>query len=279
MTPEQYCEQKAAPRGSSLYYAVLFVPAEQRRAMIALHAFRLELVDAVDAAVDQGVARAKLLWWREELDATLAGRPHHPVMHALAAALTQFSLPREQLLEPVDGAQMDLDYNRYPDFATLEVYCHRTAVAIALLCARVLGYTQKATLEFARALGIALQLTDLIADVGRHARHNRIYLPLGELERFGLTTDDIVALREDERTERLIGLQIEWALIYFQRATALLPREDRKQQRPQLVKAAIDRALLKEIASLHNRILNQRVALTPLRKLWIAWRQTWLRET
>jgi 15-cis-phytoene synthase len=279
MTPEQYCEQKAAPRGSSLYYSVLFVPAEQRRAVIALHAFRLELVDAVDAAVDPGVARAKLLWWREELDAALAGHPHHPVMHALAAALTQFSLPREQLLEPVDGAQMDLDYNRYPDFATLEVYCHRTAGAIALLCARVLGYTQAATLEFARTLGIGLQLADLIADVGKHARHNRIYLPLDELERFGLATDDIVVLREDERTERLIGLQIERALSYFKRAKALLPREDRKQQRAQLTLAAIDRTLLNEIASLHNRTLNQRVALTPLRKLWIALRETWLGET
>src|SRR6476646_4765206 len=109
MTPEQYCEQKAAPRGSSLYYSVLFLPAEQRRGMIALHAFRHELVDAVDAAVDAGVARATLLWWREELDAALAGHPHHPVMQALSTALTRFSLPREQLLEPVDGAQMDLD--------------------------------------------------------------------------------------------------------------------------------------------------------------------------
>jgi phytoene synthase len=275
MTPEQYCEQKAVARGSTLYYSVLFLPANLRRAVTALQAFRRELADAVDQASDPGVARTRLLWWRTELSSALAGQPQHPVTRALAPAAARFELPGEHLFELIDGAQMDLDYNRYPDFATLEVYSYRTSGVAVLLSARILGYSQPATLEFARTLGTALQLASIVRDMGEHARRNRIYVPLDELQRCGLTTDDIIGLREDERIERLIAVLIERTRSCFERALAVLPEEDRKAQRANLILAAIYRTLIDEIALLHGRILNQRVALTPLRKLWIAWR-TWV---
>jgi phytoene synthase len=170
---------------------------------------------------------------------------------------------------------MDLDYNRYPDFGTLEVYCHRVAGVVGLLSAGIFGYTQAATLDYARTLGIALQLINIIRDVGQDVRRNRIYLPLDELARFGLSSTDIVEHREDERFERLMAFQVERARDYHDRALSLLPRADRHAQRAGLVMAAIYRALLEEIASLGGRTLNQSVALTPVRKLWIAWR-TWI---
>src|SRR5690349_7187339 len=117
MSPDQYCEQKAVPASSTLYYSVLFLPQPQRRAVIALYALCRELQDAVDQASDPGVARAKVLWWRNELQAGFTGRPQHPVMHALAPVIREYGLTLERLTEIVEGAQLDLDYNRYPDFA------------------------------------------------------------------------------------------------------------------------------------------------------------------
>jgi len=179
------------------------------------------------------------------------------------------------MLEIVEGMRMDLDYNRYPDFATLEVYCHRVAGVVGLLSARIFGFTEPGTLDYARTLGLAFQLTNIVRDVGEDVRRNRIYLPLDELSRFGLAADDLVLLEEDERFGRLMSFQIERARQFYDRALALLPAADRRAQRPGLVMAAIYRTLLDEIDATGGKVLNQRIALTPLRKLWIAWR-TWV---
>jgi len=275
MTPDEYCQQRVAARGSSLYYSVLFLPPEQRHAVVALHAFSRELRDAVDEAADPGVAGAKLAYWRSELQAAMAGGPQHPVARALAATARAGAISETQLAQMVDGAQMDLDRNRYPDLAGLEDYCQQTAGALQQLCAKILGYTGDVTLEYARTLGVALRLTEIIRDVGRDARLNRIYLPLDELERFGLTDNDILQRREDERFEQAMAFHIARARQHHERAAALLPPADRRAQRAGLVLAAISRALLDEIAAFRGRTLKQSVTLTPLRKFWIAWK-TWV---
>jgi phytoene synthase len=275
MTPDDYCQQRAAASGSSFYYSFLFLPPDRRRAIIALYAFCREVDDAVDEAGDPGVARAKLDWWRGEISALFAGTPQHPVARALVPAVRAYDLPESRLMEIIDGMQMDLDYNRYPDFPTLEVYCHRVAGVVGLLSAGIFGYSEPATLDYARTLGIALQLTNIIRDVGEDVRRNRIYLPLDEIERFGLTTDDVIERREDQRFEQLMAFQIGRAQGYYDRALSLLPKADRRPQRAGLVMAAIYRTLLKEIASEQGHTLTQRVALTPVRKLWIAWK-TWV---
>ena len=274
MTPDEYCQRKAAASGSSFYYSFLLLPPEQRRAITALYAFCREVDDAVDEAADPGVARAKLTWWRGEVRAAFEGGAQHPVARALAPVVRAYRVAESHLAQIIDGMEMDLDYNRYPDFATLEVYCDRVAGVVGLLSAGIFGYTQPATLEYARTLGLALQLTNIIRDVGEDVRRNRIYLPLDELARFGLSSADILERREDERFERLMAFQIARARDYHDRALALLPQADRRAQRAGLVMGAIYRALLEEIASLRGRTLNQSVALTPMRKLWIAWR-TW----
>jgi 15-cis-phytoene synthase len=274
MTPDQYCQRKAAASGSTFYYSFLFLPPEQRRAITALYAFYREVDDAVDQAADPVAARAKLTWWRGEVHAAFDGTAQHPVARALAPVVRAYRVEEAQLVQIIDGMEMDLDYNRYPDFATLEIYCHRAAGLVCLLAAGIFGYTQPATLDYARTLGLALQLTSIIRDVGEDVRHNRIYLPLDELARFGLASTDIIEHREDERFERLMAFQISRAHACYDRALRLLPQPDRRAQRAGLVMAAIHRALLEEIASLRGRTLNQSVALTPMRKLWIAWR-TW----
>jgi phytoene synthase len=276
MTPDEYCRQKAASSGSSFYYSFLFLPPQRRRAIVALYAFCREVDDVVDEVSDPGVARSKLAWWRQEIGAIYAGTAQHPVGQALAPVVREYGLAQERLELIVDGMGMDLEYNRYPDFATLEVYAYRVAGVVGELSARIFGYTDVRTLEYARTLGLAFQLTNIIRDVGEDVRRNRIYLPLDELTRFGLAADDLVALAEDDRFARLMTFQIARARDCYSRAFALLPPADRKSQRPGLVMAAIYRTLLDEIEASGARVLNQRISLTPLRKLWIAWK-TWRR--
>jgi phytoene synthase len=275
MSPDEYCQQKAAQSGSSFYYSFLFLPPERRRAITALYAFCREVDDAVDETSDPGVARSKLDWWRGQVEATFRANPQHPVARALVPVVRAFDLPEPHFHEVIQGMQMDLDYNRYPDYPTLEVYCHRVAGVVGLLSAEIFGYVDSGTRDYARTLGLAFQLTNIVRDVGEDARRNRIYLPLDELERFGVTTDDIVLYRETDAIAALLSHQIERARGLYRKAFERLPQVDRKAQRAGLVMAAIYRKLLDELESEGARVMNRRVALTPIRKLWTAWR-TWV---
>ncbi|HXV12281.1 MAG TPA: presqualene diphosphate synthase HpnD [Burkholderiales bacterium] len=275
MDPHQYCQQKAAASGSSFYYSFLFLPEEKRRAITALYAFCREVDDVVDECSDPALARTKLAWWRTEVEAMYRGTPQHPVAQALATVLPRFRLSQEHLNEIIDGMQMDLDRNRYPDFAALREYCYRVAGVVGLLSAEIFGYQDPRTLEYASDLGLAFQLTNIIRDVGEDARRDRIYLPLDEMERFGVRPADVLGGHEEESLRRLIDFQIERALGIYRQAFDKLPAIDRAAQRPGIMMAAIYRTLLEEIRADGCRVLRQRIALTPVRKLWIASR-TWL---
>jgi len=275
MTPDEYCRQKAAQSGSSFYYSFLFLPPERRRAITALYAFCREVDDAVDEPSDASAARMTLGWWRNEVAQLFRGNPQHPVTRALAPALGPFGIGEARLNEIMDGLEMDLNQNRYFDFAGLQLYCHRVAGVVGALAAAIFGYRNAGTLEYAERLGLAFQLTNIIRDVGEDARKNRLYLPLDELKRFGVAAADIFNANPTGAFVRLMRFQAERARRCYDEALALLPAEDRRAQRPGLVMAAIYRALLDEIADDGFRVLRQRTALTPVRKLWIAWR-TWV---
>ena len=275
VTPDEYCQNKAAQSGSSFYYSFLFLPPQRRRAITALYAFCREVDDIVDECTDTGLAHTKLAWWRQELALLYAGDPQHPVTRALAPAIQPFGIKHEYLSEIIDGMEMDLGQNRYLDFPALEQYCHRVAGVVGLLAASIFGYQDERTLVYAHTLGLAFQLTNIIRDVGEDSRKGRIYLPLAELQQFQVSAADILHARQSENFVRLMAFQIERAERYYSAAFEQLPQVDRKAQRPGLVMAAIYRALLREIANDGCKVLNQRTALTPLRKLWIAWK-TWI---
>jgi phytoene synthase len=276
MSPEEYCRQKAAASGSSFYYAFLFLPPERRRAITALYAFCREVDDVVDECTDTGLARARLAWWRAEVGNLYAGRPQHPVTRALAPALEPFGIRAEQLEAIIAGMEMDLVHRRYPDFAALERYCYHVAGAVGMLAAAIFGYANPRTLDYARSLGTAFQLTNIIRDVGEDARRDRIYLPEEELRAFGVSAADILRSRHTEAFERLMEYQYRRAIAYYDEALRLLPAEDRRAQLPGLIMARIYRALLEEIERARFRVLTERTALTPLRKLWLAC-ATWAR--
>jgi phytoene synthase len=275
MSPDEYCQQKAAASGSSFYYSFLFLPRERRRAITALYAFCREVDDVVDETADSQLAATKLAWWRVEVANLYAGNPQHPVTKALSPFIEKYSIKKENLGDIIDGMEMDLTQSRYLDWPGLERYCYRVAGVVGLLAAGIFGYRDPRTLDYAKDLGIAFQLTNIIRDVGEDARKNRVYLPMDDLKRFGVPAADVLNARQTPGFQELMKFQAQRAKDYYAKAFAALPQEDRKTQRAGLIMAAIYRTLLDEIERDGFRVLTQRTSLTPLRKLWIAWK-TWV---
>ncbi|CAM2758121.1 MULTISPECIES: presqualene diphosphate synthase HpnD [Janthinobacterium] len=276
MSPDEYCQQKAAQSGSSFYYSFLFLPAERRKAITALYAFCREVDDTVDECTDEAVARTKLVWWRKEVKAMYEGNPTHPVMRALQPHLDVYKLEEKHLQAIIDGMEMDLNQTRYLDYQAMSRYCWHVASVVGILSASIFGATRPETLLYAEKLGHAFQLTNIIRDVGEDARKGRIYLPISELQQFNVTAADLLNARHSENFENLMRFQVARAQKAYDEAFALLPAEDRRAQRPGLIMAAIYRTLLNEVERDGYHVLKQRISLTPIRKLWLAWK-TWVR--
>ncbi|MGD8559192.1 MAG: presqualene diphosphate synthase HpnD [Gammaproteobacteria bacterium] len=271
MTPDEYCQEKAASSGSSFYYSFLFLPPAQRKAITALYAFCREVDDIVDECSEPQIARVKLQWWRDTIRQTFAGDPQHPVQKALAEPINTFQLPLQHFLEIIDGMEMDLDHNRYATFKDLSLYCYRAASVVGLLAARIFGYQNPAVLDYAENLGMAFQLTNIIRDIKEDASRNRIYIPRDELQQFGVTEADILESQVNEAMTRLLKFQSERAKQYYDKAFHLLPEQDRYSQRSGLIMAAIYINTLQVIEKDNTRVLDGRISLTPIRKLWLAW--------
>ena len=272
MTPEQYVQDKAAASGSSFYYAFLFLPAPRRAAITAFYAFCREVDDVVDEMVDHGVAATKLAWWQTEVAQSFAGNPVHPVMKALMPHTATYGIEARHLLGVIEGCQMDLEQTRYLDYPNLQRYCHLVAGVVGEVAARIFGQTDPQTTAYAHKLGQALQLTNIIRDVGEDAMRGRIYLPVNELQQFDVKAHEILKRTYSDRFTALMKFQAQRAQGLYDEALALLPAADRRTQKPGLMMASIYRALLREIEADNFQVLHQRIALTPLRKLWLAWK-------
>jgi 15-cis-phytoene synthase len=274
MTPQQYVQDKAASSGSSFYYAFLFLPPPRRAAITAFYAFCREVDDVVDEVADPSVAAVKLQWWRTEVAQAFAGQPSHPVTQALMPLAPQFGITAAHLKAVIEGCQTDLDQTRFLDYPALQRYCHLVAGVVGEVAANIFGRTQDATVQYAHKLGLAMQLTNIIRDVGDDARRGRIYLPMSELQRFEVKAHELLKREApwgySDRFLALMRFQAERAHATYDEALALLPEADRVAQKPGLMMANIYRTLLREIESQDFAVLHQRTSLTPLRKLWIA---------
>ena len=271
MTPEQYVQEKAASSGSSFYYAFLFLPPRRRWAITAFYAFCREVDDVVDEVLDPGVAQTKLAWWQNEVSQAFADRPSHPAMKALMPRAAEFGITQRHLLAVIDGCQMDLQQTRYLDYPSLSKYCHLVAGIVGEVAASIFGQTDPQTTQYAHALGQALQLTNIIRDVGEDAMRGRIYLPISELQQFEVKAHEVLSRTYSDRFTALMRFQAARAQGLYDQAFALLPPKDRRAQKPGLMMASIYRTLLREIERDNFRVLHQRVSLTPLRKFWLAW--------
>jgi len=272
MTPAQYVQEKAAASGSSFYYAFLFLPPPRRAAITAFYAFCREVDDVVDEARDASVAATKLAWWQAEVQRAYAGQPTHPVMLALMPLAADYGISAAQLQAIIRGCQMDLEQTRYLDFAALQQYCHLVAGVVGEVAAQIFGQSQPQTTQYAHTLGQALQLTNIIRDVGEDAKIGRIYIPINEMQNFDVKAHEILKCIPSARFSALMAFQAERAQGLYTQALGLLPDADRRSQKPGLMMASIYRTLLREIEAANFQVLHQRVRLTPLRKLWLAWR-------
>ena len=272
MSPEQYVQQKAAASGSSFYYAFLFLPAPRRAAITAFYAFCREVDDVVDEMTDAGVAATKLAWWQTEVNRAFAGQATHPVMRALMPLAAAHNIKAHHLQSVIEGCQMDLAQTRYLDYPALQRYCHLVAGVVGEVAAHIFGQTQDQTTAYAHKLGQALQLTNILRDVGEDALRGRIYLPVNELQRFDVKAHEVLKRGYSDRFLALMRFQAERAHGLYDEAIALLPAADRRAQKPGLMMASIYRALLREIERENFQVLHQRIALTPLRKFWLAWK-------
>ncbi|MFC2590721.1 presqualene diphosphate synthase HpnD [uncultured Ottowia sp.] len=271
-TPQEYVQQKAAASGSSFYYAFLFLPPPRRAAITAFYAFCREVDDVVDEVSDAGVAASKLAWWRGEVARAFAGQATHPAMQALMPHAAAYGIESRHLLAVIEGCEMDLTQTRYLDFPALERYCHLVAGVVGEVAARIFGQTQEATTAYAHKLGLALQLTNIIRDVGDDAMRGRIYLPINELQQFDVKAHEITNRAHSPRFVALMQFQADRARRCYDEALALLPAADRRAQKPGLMMASIYRTLLDEVQAENFQVLHQRISLTPLRKLWLAWK-------
>ncbi len=275
MTPDQYCQDKTASSGSSFYYSFLFLSRPRRRAITALYAFCREVDDVVDDNRTPEVSRVKLQWWKDEIDRLFDGQPQHPVTRALQSAITEFDLPREYFIEIIDGMEMDLEQQRYATFKELSLYCYRVASVVGLLSAEIFGYRDRHTLKYARDLGLAFQLTNILRDVGEDARRGRIYLPHEDLQRFGVQEADLLQGKETPGFYQLMAFEAQRAREFYQRAHAHLPETDRRAQRAGLIMSRIYERLLNELEKDGFHVLTRRINLTALAKLWLAGSTVW----
>ncbi|MBI5449910.1 MAG: presqualene diphosphate synthase HpnD [Gammaproteobacteria bacterium] len=272
MTPDEFCQDTAAKSGSSFYYSFLFLPPERRQAITALYAFCRLVDDVVDECQDPQLARTKLEWWRNEIRQLFAGTPQHPVSRALAVALARFNLPQEHFEEIIDGMEMDLDFNIYPSFKELSLYCHRVASVVGIMAAEIFGFQDRRTLKYAHHLGMAFQLTNILRDVREDAARGRTYIPLDELQQFGVTPEQLHGPATTPAMQALFARQAQRAEEYYDKAMEMLPECDRYAQLSGLIMASIYRATLQELRQDGFHILEKRLTLTPLRKLWLAWK-------
>ena len=279
MTPQQYVQDKASGSGSSFYYAFLFLPPPRRAAITAFYAFCREVDDVVDDMRDASVAASKLAWWQQEVQRAFAGHPSHPAMQALMPHAAAYGITAEQLGAVIEGCRMDLTQTRHLDLASLQQYCHLVAGVVGEVAARIFGHGDEQTIAYAHRLGRALQLTNIIRDVGDDARRGRIYLPMSELQRFDVKAHELLKREApwgySERFGALMRFQAARAHATYDEALALLPEADRQAQKPGLMMANIYRSLLREIEADGLQVLHQRTSLTPLRKLWIALMTHW----
>jgi len=265
--------------GSNFYYSFLFLPPQQKDAITSIYAFCREVDDIVDECSDPSIAEQKLIWWGSEIDRVFNGVPQHPIGIALATVVRKFELQRVWFDEILQGMAMDLRYHGYETFADLKLYCHCVASTVGMLAATIFGYKNAKTMEYAKQLGIAFQLVNIIRDIGEDARRGRIYIPEEYLKEFAIQPTELLNLKipDDVKSHALMSKMARLARQYYSDAMQSLPPEDRATQLSGLIMAKIYFQILTEIENSNFAVLNQKITITPLRKLWIAWR-SWRTE-
>lgn len=270
---------KSTASGSNFYYSFLFLPPAQREAISTIYAFCHEVDNIADECSEPSVATQKLNWWSEEITRVFHATPQHPIGQSLSKVIQKYPVQKLWFDELIQGMFMDLHYQGYQTFADLRAYCHCVASSVGMIAATIFGYKHRSTLEYAKQLGLALQIINIIRDIGEDARRGRIYIPEYYLQEFGITAQELLQLSIARPTNftALLTKMAQQARDYYKSALDALSIEDRALQRSGLIMAKIYLAILEEIELSNFAVLHQKITITPIRKLWIAWR-TWHKE-
>ena len=266
-----HCASITRASSSNFYYAFKLLPEERRRALYATYAF-CRFVD--DIADDDQVREPAVLLerWREELERVYGGVPTRAVSRALSDSVRRFSIPRRYFDEIIDGVEMDLTRKRYPNFTELRLYCYRVASAVGLICIEIFGYRNPRARIYAENLGLAFQLTNIIRDVREDAQRGRIYLPLEDLESFGVKEEEMLSGQHSERFERLMEFEAGRAQEFYHQAELALPAEDRVSLLTAEAMRLIYSALLRRIVKSRYRVMDGRLRLSAPHKMFLVGR-------
>lgn len=266
----RHCAEVVRASGSSFAAAFWMLPRRQRDALHAVYAFCRLADDIADDPAVRGDRRRLLDRWRAELESAYEGTASGVVATALADAAHRFALPRETFLDLLAGVESDLTGGRIETTADLDRYCYRVASTVGLLVVRILGFRNPLALEYAQAQGIAVQLTNVLRDVGDDARSGRVYLARTDLDRFGVDPATLAAGRMTEELRCLLAHYGERARIHYERAAALLPSEDRHRLRAAEAMGLIYRRLLDELHRRGFPCLGSPLRLSRRRRLALA---------
>ncbi len=279
MSPQQYCQQRTRGSGSSFFYAFLFLPPEQRRAMMALYAFCREVDDIADEIRNRDIALHKLAFWQQEVKRVFqeASQPSHPVGQELRWACQRFPLEQSAFEQLIGGMQWDIEGKPIHNDADLEQYCYRVAGVVGLSSIAIFGFHNRQSTQFATEWGRALQLTNILRDVAEDATNGRIYLPQQMRIQFAVADQDLIDGNLHQGVNKLLHHYGKVAEKSYHHALSLLPEEDRSSLRASLVMGAIYYAHLTRLKRVNFDVWRHPVTLSPLRKMWLAWR-TWHHE-
>jgi len=272
MNAGDFCSTLTKVSRSNFYYAFLFLPKAQREAMYAVYAFCRSVDDAVDMGEEPALQRRELDRWRQEVVRCYEGVPRDPVAERLAQAVRTFPIPRAALEEIIAGVQMDLERSSYETFEELSLYCYRVAGAVGLCCIEIFGHTDPRARDYAINLGTALQLTNILRDLGADAQRGRVYLPQEDLRRFGVSGEDLKAGRYSPEFVALMRFETARAREFYARARAALPRKDERRLFAAEIMGRIYYSLLRDIEARRFRVFGELVSVPLTRKLAIALR-------
>lgn len=267
---ERYAERMTRTSHTSFYYSFVFLPREKRRAIYAVYAFCRAADDLADGPGDDASKARALARWREELDRCYAGCPAHPITAALLPVIRHYSLPRSHFEGILDGVTSDLTRKRYETIEELREYSHRVASLVGLLCIEIFGYRNLASRDYARELGLAFQMTNILRDLGTDAAAGRIYLPREDLARFSVAEEQILSGRITAAFQDLMRFEAGRARDHYEKAETLLPPEDRRNLFAAQIMADIYRGVLTKIERMGYDVFRRRAALGTVRKIGIA---------
>lgn len=256
---------------SSFYYAFSLLPAQKRDAMNAVYAFCRKTDDIVDEGSEpDDVKFEKLGKWRIELEKAINGHSDYPLLNKVAAIIKQFNIPLDPFFELIIGMEMDLNQKRYLSFEDLTKYCYRVASTVGLMCIEIFGYKNKSAKDYAINLGLAMQLTNIIRDVGRDSENGRIYIPQIDMRNYNYTEEELFKKSYNDNFKSLMNFEADRAKYFFNKANESLDFDDKPSMFPARAMQHIYTKLLQKIEVANYNVLNKKIRVGTFEKAAIS---------